>query len=139
MPFKFGGVIARRLILITSLHLGLGLVAWGLATASWPDLMTVYFRYLGPAFLVSFAVLELELARHVRRAFEPGDDMRHAWTLIMLGAGLRVQECCWPTFSILAAIRTMAHIISVRYRWYSCHGDLESYFAYIAGWDTHSG
>jgi hypothetical protein len=113
MRFMFGGPLPRRLILVALLHVGLGLFAWGLASASFPDLMAIYFRYLGPAFLLSFAFLEWELARRVRRAFEPGEEMYHAWTLIMIAAGLRcIGMLLAHVIDTRPAIRTMAHVIS---------------------------
>jgi hypothetical protein len=79
----------ERLMLVAGLHLGLGIVLWCLS-GGWSEAFGLYFRYLGSSFLVIFAFLELVLSRSVRSAFQPGEDLYRAWTLITIGAGLRL-------------------------------------------------
>jgi hypothetical protein len=80
--------VPQKLALISALHLGLGLVLWALS-GGWSEVFGYYFTYAGGAYLVSFAFLEFAFARRVRRAFQTGEDLHRAWTLIMVGAACR--------------------------------------------------
>ena len=79
----------QRLVLVAVLHMALGVALW-VISGGWSELFGYYFRYLGSAFLVSFAFVELACANRVRRAFQPGEDLHRAWTLITIGAGFRL-------------------------------------------------
>jgi hypothetical protein len=83
------GAVPQRLALIATLHLGLGFFA-SLAAQGHPGLMTYYFQYLGPAYLLSFSFLEWALTRRVRRTFQRREPMRDAWTMIMARAGASI-------------------------------------------------
>jgi hypothetical protein len=82
-------VTPQRLLVVAALHLGLGIVLWALS-GGWSELFGYYFTFLGSAFLVSFAFLELAFSRRVQRGFRPGEELHRAWTLIMIGAGFRL-------------------------------------------------
>ena len=79
----------QRLLLIASLHVSLGLILWA-ASGGWSEALGFYFTYLGTAFLVSFAFLESVFSRRVQRAFQSGEELHQAWTLITIGACFRL-------------------------------------------------